>query len=416
MAIPSLLALFLQEPLTPVAPVVPAPQMPNFAVAPAAVEATRIALTPVLDGRLEEEEWDPFATEGSGKTYLQWEPGGLHLAAHVGPGYEIVASFDLANDGWLKGKDNLELRIAPDGSVKARIVDATPTSGPVWIDIPGFQLSTKVVAGPETIEASIMDPGLGLLPEKTGSKIGVRVDLVPIGSAVMEAYMPRVATPVSLAFYRAAGLPTGLKFEPENESKSVVPGQTVRLRFTYSGKNDMGLQRLNLRSEGPARMATSLIEVPFPTFDRKNRAFVDYDTPVASGASLGYRIARGSLTGADGIPSVMQVSYRIADPADAQLVLDRIPVAETDRSMKRNYYLRSNSGRPVNGKMKIELPAPLRILNGNDRNVPLGTSRSRIRQGFELFVPGGASGTFPVTFRFNIEGREYVQTQYLTVG
>ncbi|RYG43971.1 hypothetical protein EON79_15915, partial [bacterium] len=352
MAIPSLLALFLQEPLMPVTPVVAAPQMPNFTQAPSAVESTRIALTPVLDGRLEEEEWDPFATEAGGTTYFQWEPSGLHLAAKITPGYEIVASFDLANDGWLKGKDNLEVRIAADGSVKARLVDATPTSGPVWIEMPGFLSSTKVVSGPDVVEATIMDPGLGLLAEKTGSKIGVRVDLVPVGSAAMEAYMPRVAAPVTLAFYRAAALPTGLRFEPENESKSVVPGQTVRLRFTYQGKNDLNLQRLNLRSEGPARMATSLIEIPFPRFDRKNRAFVDYDTPVASGASLGYRIARGSLTGSDGIPSVMQVSYRIAEPADAQLVLDKIPVAETDRSMKRNYYLRSNSGRPVNGKLK----------------------------------------------------------------
>lgn len=419
MAISSLLALCLQTPVLQ-EPVVPmaAPQVPSpdFMVAPLVLEGTRIALSPILDGRQEEEEWDPFITEGDGRTYFQWQPGALHLAARTVPGTEVVASFDLANDGWLKGRDNVEVRIAPDGTVKSRLLDATPISGPVWIDNPNFAASTKVAPGLDFVEASVSDPGVGLIPEKQGAKIGVRIDLVPVEKADIAPYLPRVCAPVTLSFSRAAGLPVGLSFEPENESKSVVPGQTVRLRFTFKGQNDLNLLRIVLRSEGAARAVTSLLELPFPRLDRKGRAFVDYDTPVALGASVGYRLARGTLTSTDGIPSVMQVSYRIAQPIDVQMILDKMATPDMDRSVKRNYYLRSNSGKGVNGRVSIEVAAPLRVLNGNERPVYLGSSRGRTRQGFDLLVPGGTKGTYPVSFRFKVGDSEYVQTQYVTIG
>ena len=101
-------------------------------------ETTRLALTPKLDGKLSEEEWDRFAIIDGVQTYFQWQPGKLHGAATLPVGKDLVASFDLQGDGWLVGADNVEVRIswnkgAP--TVRERILDATEVSQPKWVEV-----------------------------------------------------------------------------------------------------------------------------------------------------------------------------------------------------------------------------------------------------------------------------------------
>jgi len=430
MALPFLLALMAQQepivtpvPVTGQEPAVVSPAPPSFAVPPAIAEGSRLALTPKLDGKIDAEEWDPFTSSGTDATYFQWEPGALYVGAKVAADQDLIVSIDLGANGWLIGNDNLEVRVTNQGgtpTLKARMVDATNPAGPTWRDLPGFSVSSTVTASTDstgtTYEIALVDPGLGLLADDADKKLGVRIDSAPPTFSTAEAYLPRLLAPVKLVYYRSAGLPAGLKYAPEGASRSVVAGQTVKLRLTFEGgKKETAFSRLDLRSEGLAKDATNTLGTPFPPFDNKGRTFVDYETAVAAGAVEGYRVLRANVVSSDDIPALLQTSYRIAPPADVWLVHDPLPMSDTDRSLKRTFYISSNSSRVVSGKVKFDVPLPLKVLNGNERTFAV-SRRGKSRQIFELYIPAGYSGTVPVTFSIATMGETREQKGYLSIG
>src|SRR4051794_27770199 len=107
MSLSLLTALLLSQAQAGVA----AAKMPPFAAAQAVAESNRIAVTPKINGKLDEEEWDPLASDAATKTFFQWEPGRLHAAAAVPNGEDMVVSIDARGNGWLIGSDNLEIRV-----------------------------------------------------------------------------------------------------------------------------------------------------------------------------------------------------------------------------------------------------------------------------------------------------------------
>ncbi len=227
-----LLALYQQAVATPTAPL--APQTPSpFSVAPVVSETVRLALTPKLDGKIEEEEWDAFST-GSCDSYFQWEPGKVHLAAKLPVGMDMVASLDLAGNGWLQGNDNVEIRVRMGASgpeLSARRLDATRPEGPAWVDagnVVGAATSAASVEGDKwSCEVTLADPGTQILPTKSKATVGARVDAVAQAELLTEAFTPRVVGLVTLAMDRGNNLPAGFTWEPEFKGRSVVPGESV---------------------------------------------------------------------------------------------------------------------------------------------------------------------------------------------
>lgn len=445
MALPILLATLLQAPIqqppsnpaqTPPAnqtpanpapaqtPPAPAPLSPTaLTTAQTVVEPHRIALTPKIDGKLDEEEWDPLVAGGPVTGYLEWEPNKIHVAAKIPAGQDLLLSFDFDNNGWLIGKDNLEVRVGMrDGKpvVTGRLLDAANAAGPVWKDLPGLTLSSQAAETEDpagsTYEVTLVDPGIGLFPTADGSKLGVRYDAIPADTPPLAPFLPRVVSPVEFVLKRSAGLPSGLKFEPEGEGRTVVAGERTRIRLTFQGNPGLKLQRLDMRSEGFAKGDTDTLGTPFPAFDSKNRAFIDYNTGVSAQAGEGYRVLRGTLTAADGVSGVLQTSYRIAPLVDANLIRQNVPVSQKDRSIRFGFDVQSNSGKLVAGRVTIRVPEPLRILNSDERKFRIEVSRARSRQTFDLFVPTGTTGTFPVTFQIEVNGAKYEQRGFIAIG
>jgi hypothetical protein len=382
-----------------------------------------VALTPKLDGVIEEEEWDPIVSTDTLKGYLQWEPGKLHVAGTVPNGQDLLLSVDLRSDGWLVSGDNLEIRIGMrDGTPRiiARRVDATNVNGPRWIELPGIAMASTVAAKSDgtntTYEASLGDAGLGYFPMEDKGRISVRLDAIASDAPAVEPFVPRVLTPVNLSLTRGAALPSSLRWKVEGAGETVLPGDTIRLRFAFNGDNKLGLQRLAMRSEGLARAATAESSVPFPPFDKKGRSFVDYLTLVASGSDLGYRVVRGTLTGADGIPGLMQASYRVAPAMEIRLVREPIRSRPNPQRVKLAYYIKSYSpDRHLVGKVKVTPPADLRIASGGDTEFFIDAAKGSLRRVLELDIPAGAKGVFPIGFRVDMNGKVVESTGYINI-
>lgn len=388
------------------------------------IEPTRIALTPVLDGKIQEDEWDPLATlADESKTYLQWEPGKLHVAAVVPNGHDLLISLDLDSNGWLIGQDNIEVRISARGNVttvQARKLDCSQADGPNWVSLPGFEASTRAVVATDgvhtTYEVTIGDTGTGLLPDTDDDKLGVRIDDPVSSDAAYPPYLPRTTTPITLSYVRTAGLPAGLSFAPEGEARSYVAGERARVRLTFKGTNALGVQQIVIRTIGLGKDDTNYLAAPFPNFDNRGRTFIDFDTGIRETASLGFRILRASVTGKDGLTGIIDTSYRFSPPLDFAIVRQEIQSANVDRSIRFGFYLRSNSGKPMRSTVSVSVPEPIKVLNGTSREFEISSARGRARQNLDLFVPANYSGTIPIRFTCMIGSRAIDQTGFVTIG
>ncbi len=416
-------AVAVQPPAQAQTPAQGAPPVQPFSTPFSIAEPNRIALTPKIDGKIDDEEWDPLSASADMKSYFQWEPGKIFIAGIVPNGHDLVASIDMKSNGWLIGKDNLEIRLSASGAtptLSARLLDATGINGPQWIDLPGFSLSSVVASSTDgtntTYEAAVVDSGLGLIATERGTKLMIRVDDPPSNEFPPVAYLPRSLSPVTLVYERSAALPDKLKFNPEGNNRSSVPGESVHIRLGFNGSNAMKLQRLEVHTEGFAKNDTNQIAVPFPKFDDRGRSYTDYNSGIAEGSPEGYRVLKGTLTTTDGISGVLECSYRVGPVIDIDVPKQSIPSSKTDRSVKLNFYVRSNSERKVTGTVSISVPDPLRVLNGGERKFGIYTNRGNDRDGFELFLPANAAGTYPVKFTVLVNGKKVEQIRFVTIG
>lgn len=360
-------------------------------------------LTPKLDGRISEEEWDRFAVVDGVQTYFQWQPRTLHLAATLPVDQDLVASFDTKGDGWLVGRDNVEVRISWNGGapkVRARMLDATDAGGPRWVSAPALEAAALVGAasnaGNWTVECTLDDAGSDLFPEGSVEGFALRLNAFPTTAADVDALVPRALFKVAFGWERETGLPDGMKWKPEFQARSVVPGDSNRIRLTFTGSNDMNVRRIEVRTEGLGRDYALGFQMPFPDFDSKGRAFVDYETKVDDKAPLGYRLVRGTITDAGGRVGLVQCSYQVSQPVSFELVPIRIQTKGEEQRVRIALYIRSHTGKRIDGIFLAEPPAGWTVASGSGGSFLIYNSRGSSRRSVELVVPPGAKGAFPL--------------------
>lgn len=399
------------------------PQSPSpFTVAPEFAESVRLAITPRIDGKISEEEWDQLGG-GSVTSYFQWQPGKLHFAAKLRVGQDLVTSLDLSGNGWLIGGDNVEVRVKWNGNqpeVFARRLDATRAEGPQWVDADALKGATTVAAMAEgedwVVEATLSDPGWGLLPEKLGSSIGLRMDAFPTEEPLAEPFVPRVVGMVTLMMDRGRGLPAGLKWESQFQGRSVVPGDSTRIRMTFTGTDALGFKRVDLRTEGLAKDETSSTGFPFPAFDRKNRTFVDYNTQIQPSAEVGWRVLRGTITDGSGATTTLQTCYEIAPVIHFSLEKPKPIMASSEpQKIRLGTIIHSNTRQRVTGVFRVAPPEGWAVDSGDNKTFVIYNARGSKRQVFEVVVPGGYRGAFPIRMTGEVGAKSVTQTVWVLV-
>lgn len=388
----------------------------GFAIAPSYAEPNRLAITPKLDGKIDTEEWDELAATESIKSYFQWEPTKIYVAATTSVEQEVLVSLDLKGDGWFMGGDNLELRVRWNGAtpeVVARRMVNTPDQGPTWVDAPEYQASMNLAANTDganwTVELAIVDPGMFPFALKPNTKIGVRVDAVSATDAPLEAFLPRTVPTLNLVWDRSSNMPEGLRWKTEYLGRSVMPGESIKIRYAFDGSEGLGLKRIEMRSEGFAKDTTASQGIPFPDFDRKWRAFVDYKTPIEKETPLGWKVARAVVYDQQDRPTIFQTSYEVSSPVRFDFDDAKVKSSMEQQVIRLSCYIRSNTTKRVNGVFKVIAPVGWEVESGSDKAFSLATPRASKRQSFALKVPAGYKGSTP--FRLVAEMGEYRQEQ-----
>jgi len=385
-------------------------------------DPNRLALTPIIDGKIEPEEWDVLASGPNWIQYLQWEPRKLHVAAKLPLGQELLVSIDRNANGWLVGRDNLEIRFAlklGKPEIQVRRLNAKVKDGPTWEAAPGWAEAAVISAVYDaegwTFEATVEDPNTAFLADELDSELAFRADAVDAKATYAEPYLPRATTPIKLVRHRSTALPVGLKWAPEFVGREVMPGDGTRIRLTFNGKDEIGLRDLDLRTEGFLKGQTSELKTPFPSFDNKGRAFIDYHTRIAPNASVGYRVLRGLLSFGDGPPAILQTSYRVPPLLDFDVPPQKIAYETKPQTKRIPFYIKSYSLNRVEGEYKIEPPKGWKLDNVEPKTFQIYASKGRMRQVFDVTIPPGERGTFPFLITATVGQKVLQQRVWVSV-
>jgi len=414
-----------QDSQTPGAAQAP-PGSGGFDTAPMVAEPERIEMTPPMrtDGKLTDEDWDPFTSANGVKTYLQWVPGAIYAAATGPVGSDMLVSLDLGADGWLVGANNVEVRVTTQGSTPSftiRQLNAANVAGPQWHDLPGFVLASTVTAYSDgtnvTYTLRLADPGYGFLPSKP-TKIAARIDMVQTGQPPTAPYLPRTLAPLSLVQARAAVLPTDLKWKVEKANKPFGPMDDATIRMDFTGAPTSPPTKMDIRAEGDVRDKMNTAQVPFPPVDSKGRASVDYTSKISPGSEVGFHVLKATITAADGTPGILEASFRLAPLIDVTIIKPNLLLATQDRSVAVNYGIETFTSRPLTGTVTVTVPSTFKLVNGSPtQKFTVVDPNSTERQKFQVFIPGNTVGTFPIMFELDLKkGPKVTVTRYVNIG
>lgn len=391
-----------------------------FTVAPVVPEPKRLMRTPTIDGKMDANEWDELYTANGMTAYLQYEPRKLYIAAKIAAGQDVLVSIDQKSNGWLQGFDNVEIRLHMNQGkpeVQVRELDGTLKEGPRWVDSSGFSASSVAAASADGtfVEAMIVDPGVDSLTLKRLDKPSVRFDAIASDAPSPEPFLPRVLAQIDLNDTRGVALPATLEAKVEDGGRVIQPGDATKFKLQFKGSDSLGIKRITMSGDGPAKDLMSLVEQPFPPFNAKKYAGVDFPTVLAATAPEGYHWAKATLTMASGPEAAVQWSFRSAPLVDFELVPVEIKSKEYDETYKIPFYIRSNSPRRLDGTYKIELPAGWIVKAGGEGSFLIYNSRANTRKVLTVVVPRKATGPFPIKVTVKVGKKTVEQQDWLTI-
>ena len=352
---------------------------------------------------------------------MSWEPGKLYFAAFVAPGSDMLVTIDGSNNGFLVGKDNLELRVTPGASptVKARILEGT-TSGPCWTDATGFEMSSVVASsvqpdGSVFVELAVTDPGFGILKTALKDTLGLRVDAVPTSAPMTDANMPRMMSQVQLADQRVTNLPDGVGATVAAKGRSVVAGGATNVKWQINGNEASDLKFVEISGEGGLGDKVNLLRVPSPSFDSKGKAIIDYPTRVLPNAAQGYGVLKGELTGAGWMGGSIESSLRVAPLFDIVAPAKKVKASNKPLKVTCGADILSNTDERIDGNFQVIPPAGWRVSDGTDKTFFVYDKGAKAIRQFIFEVPAGTRGTFKAKIRVTTLGGVFEQPYWITI-
>jgi hypothetical protein len=379
----------------------------------------RIALTPKLTGTIKPELWDLLTVKDGLTTYMQWEPGVLYAAAKVPKGKDLVVSLDLTGKGWLAGKENIELRFSWDGQVPRvtfRRLDLSNPNEPRWLEDSIMAKSVYALGseGEKTWDVEFKLLGVGLSPMTIGKNIGLRFDAVKKGHETPVGYIPRALTTVRLVMNRSTELPEGLKWDATfKKARNVAFGEPISVRLDFQhlkGAKTADFRKVSLRSQGVDDEIITSITQPFPGFNRKGRAYLNYLATMPYQSTAGYRVLRANLESPEGKTTTLEASYHVCDPILFDVNLPTNLVSKNEGQILRgSVTLRSQSMYKLNGVFTLEVPEGWTVTKGKNKKFAI-FSNGIAHIKLELIVPKGAKGLIPLTYKADLGERVVQQT------
>lgn len=394
----------------------------DFAKPFGVTQPVRLAITPLLDGKIDEEEWDTLSADGNCQSYFQWEPETLYWGAKLGDQQDAVLSLDTNADGWLVGDDNLEFRVTfanDQPTLSVRRLDATDPNGPKWVSsgvlTESIKLHTAKTEAGWSLEAAYTPP-VSESPVQ-GQKYGVRIDGVATGADLGPPYEPRNVAFLNLQYDLGQNLPSGFSWKPDFLVRNVPVDDSFKVKYGFKRTEPVNFKQVDFRAEGEAKNLMAAGSRPFPAWDKKGRIGEEYATLISRGAPVGYKVLRLTLVGEDGSTTVLRSSFKISDLVEFDVNLPKSLKLDPDaRIIRGSIDVRSNGLKRVNGEFNFKIPDAWTVTRGKTTNFTIYHSRGVSKVPVEFIIPKDTVGVFPLTFTAVIGEKTVTKTIYLPVG
>lgn len=393
-------------------------------VAPEVRDPLRLALTPILDGVVSESEWELLTEGAGGRSYFQWEPGKFYWGAKAQNGKDVVLTLDANGDGWLVGKDNLEIRCRFENNevrTTVRQLDATDRNGPTWIEPEVIPEALTINASPSDTYWNLevgFEPLISMGSPNENRRVGARIDFFDSGVDTGPGYMPRSLAFLLMRMDTSQGLFSGLEWKPEVKTRNVSVFDQMRFRLNFVVEEDCPpLTSVAFSGEGfGARAVESSVE-EFPAPDGRGRAFVDFNSAIDEAAISGYRVLRAEVKAADGRTAVIRTSFQVAPVVnlDPNFKME-LGYSDQPQRVKGGVTIESQTTGRVDGKFSIRYPDAWLTVGTLDRDFLIYHSKGRSRIPIEFVVPGGTRGVYPIMLSAKVGERSILKTVYVTVG
>ena len=422
-------------------------------------ERNRIKRTPQMLPKtaLSESRWDVLytVTEPTGRktAYFDWDDANIYLAWESPAPEAVRFDLDGANDGFLRGADNLQVQVLTPVSLDA---DAFSTAVPVTAELldgsknPNRLLRARAplpegavqavagrtVSGTYVVMVAIAKTELVGLPRKAGREIGLRIEsgapqVAPTGATIL-SNRPFVRLLLAdRVEANEAGLRVALKI---TGSKNLVGGDELRAELEAKNETSapVSLTRLFIRGSQAslpfvdAAAFTGVTVAPGKSERRELRAVLGANTPVGAHVLSGGAEWTPEAGAASATPRSVAAlaSFNREEPFYTTITQPKSPVLTSSErgiggSQTVTVTVGSRTDDAVRATVTLALPLGwfLDGTDGVDRVVALrGRGDDRTLR-FKMQIPAGtAPGQYVVESRTAIGDATYTAAATVTVA
>lgn len=377
--------------------------------------------------------WDRLysvpGSDGARTAYLDWDADYLYLGVEIPAAAAVRFDIDGADDGWLRGADNLTVQIGPSAAGLSPVVTAyrfdtvQNRDHPVWAASPIPTAEIKALAGKTTrgtYTALIAIPKTETmgLQRSNGAKFGVRVDAgdLPDPASETNFLSLRPMLRLTLADMLSARTSNNVTVKVNRDGPEVVLTESFKatLEVKNNGSSPVRVARMFLQgSKGSAPLLDSstftAVDIPpGKTIKRELR------TTPAPNAPLGTLTVEGKIELESGDAATALTSVDRVEPYEISFVVDKNPVSVSQIPAKGGVrevkvVLRSRIRARNTAKFTLTLPSSLALESGTlTRERTLGYRDDVQGTLYKIRIPTDIPfGVYPIEATAEIAGRLY---------
>lgn len=328
--------------------------------------------TPLIDGVIEDGEWDTFysiSSEGWEATATaNWDNRNLYVGARSNKPIDLLAVLDANADGWFHGDENYEFQAmrSGDGNVAVTVSRyesrniKTPSAAPVS---PGEAALVELRSGKSgddyAVEMRVPAALVRGYRLTDGKKIGLRIALkteegdsgwVPAGP-VGDTRECRLVT---RKFATLKPLEVGFDIK----ETTVARGEELSGKFhlTNSGNETLNVREFVLAGEGKSGDYLSSQKVRIESLAPKKHVSHGFRTLIPRDMPTGSWALGAEVSSADGRLGAALVSFDVVDPFEIELRIPTAPVPADAKDVSFTIAVYNYTRGNLRGEAKITLP------------------------------------------------------------
>lgn len=398
---------------TPIA--VPKPEVPN--VTP---DTELFRRTPVIDGVIDDGEWDAYYTFTSGDwectAYADWDSGNLYVGTKSNKPIDILALLDANADGWFHGEENLEFMatrgtggnlVLTVGRYESRNTKS-PVATPVTPEEAALvQMKSSASGGTYMAEMrvpALLVRGLKLAEDRRiGFQIGVKTAVEDNGWIPLAG--PGDTKECILVTKKIAALkPLVLGFDLKFARIARGDELIGKFHLTNSGSETIDVRSFVIAGEGKAGDYLNSEKIRIDGLPPKKHIAQGVSSIIPRDMRLGCWAIGAEVRSSDARLGGALVSFEVVDPFEIELRLPPNNVRSDVKDVTFGVVIKNNKRRDIRGKAKITLPIGWELWKNTDMREFTVSGGAVSSVAFKAKPPLGALGDVPVKVEVTVVG------------